>query len=817
MFTNNILFESAMRQGLPHVKTMTSDQFKSLISTGKVHLDSMTEKTDGIPHKMGWDENGFYTQASISGKEKMRSPQDYLDRAHRRSQETGKPLNLGPATSFGKIHDVFHKNKFIQNHLQKTYEKTGEESIMRGELYYKPLALPSETSPHEMKFVLTPYDTRDMGKLGKYVIHTKLPENKHISDIDSFKKGASDKQGFVVDDDIIPITKSSVNVAKHKKEFDTTINHDLINAKKTKENSADKEVEELKFSDLKERVSGLIDNHIRKMKLSPKWGSGSEGMVIHPSDQNPEAPRFKVTSDAFRQKKEETKGAGKIFADRVAKPIGEHSSRLGFKRFILEGGNIKIGDVSAENIPISKDTRGPTSYDAFEMLSQLHDKLKNNHGIELFGKNKKALKAGSAFSGSSKHLMNPAISDEEFASHKSEIGDLDVQIPKQHKEVLSNHLKSGGQLGQFDIAGSTGHGNEVSALMRHKKTGKVMQVDFENVDYANDEPTPEEQFLHSSAWEDNKLGIKGFHHKILINAAGLDKWKFSLINGLRSRSDESDLPKRDPNVVSKTLFGNSADHSKVHSFVGVTDLIKKHIPKSQHQDIYNKFEDSVKQKKKIDSTKALQYLKTNLLSGGKKINEATESEHHASVIPLVGFSPISHMGHAMDLGGAMKKSPGKKWIGISSKADVFDPAERATILKRQWNSPNINIHIGSSGGETIGKAYKSLPKNGKKHLHIVVGADRVAFAEGLKRSLENGGIKEMDGNSWDSVQIHTPEDSERSHGLSGTNMRLAATMGDKATFSKHLGPMFDENETINIMDRVKKSILTGKIKLKRNK
>ena len=29
-----------------------------------------------------------------------------------------------------------------------------------------------------------------------------------------------------------------------------------------------------------------------------------------------------------------------------------------------------------------------------------------------------------------------------------------------------------------------------------------------------------------------------------------------------------------------------------------------------------------------------------------------EEVHHASVIPLTGFSPISHMGHAQDLGSA---------------------------------------------------------------------------------------------------------------------------------------------------------------------
>jgi hypothetical protein len=115
----------------------------------------------------------------------------------------------------------------------------------------------------------------------------------------------------------------------------------------------------------------------------------------------------------------------------------------------------------------------------------------------------------------------------------------------------------------------------------------------------------------------------------------------------------------------------------------------------------------------------------------------------------------------------------------------------------------------------VAKAYHDLPKTGKKHLHILVGADRAEMAHGLKKSLEAGKIKEMGEHKFDSISIHHPEDLERKHGMSGTKMRTAAASGDHKTFAKHLGPMFDKKETLNIMNKVKSGLTSGQIKVKR--
>jgi len=194
------------------------------------------------------------------------------------------------------------------------------------------------------------------------------------------------------------------------------------------------------------------------------------------------------------------------------------------------------------------------------------------------------------------------------------------------------------------------------------------------------------------------------------------------------------------------------------------------------------------------------------------INE--QEVHHVSVVPLVGFSPLSHMGHAQDLGGTLSSLPGSKHVGISAKTDVFSPEERQSVLKKQWGS-DIKTEISNSGGATIANAFSAMPKVGKKVLHIVVGSDRRDFAEGLKKSLDAGKIKEMGDNKFDEIHIHTPENEDRSHGMSGTKMRQAAADNDIETFHKHLGPAFSREEAQSMMQKTKSAIDSGKLKIKR--
>jgi len=293
------LVERSIRQGLPHVHSMDVDQFHKLTIDGKVHIHHVTEKTDGQTLKFGHDEQGFYTQSSGSGDEKMRSHEDYEKRARRRAAETGKPLDLTSSKAFGHIHKTLQANKKLTDHLASEHKRTGKEVAVRGESFYKPWGRPSESKIGEVKFVGTSYDPSHMGKVGKIVIHSKLPENQD-HDVEHFKKNLSDEH-INFDDDKIEHKKGHVDVSKERADFDK-LNHELLRSRTTPSNKEAKQHEIDKFNFIKQKTSKKVDAHVKSLGIRPKWGSGSEGAVIHPKEGHP-MPRFKVTSDAFKKYK----------------------------------------------------------------------------------------------------------------------------------------------------------------------------------------------------------------------------------------------------------------------------------------------------------------------------------------------------------------------------------------------------------------------------------------------------------------------------------------------------------------------------------
>jgi hypothetical protein len=301
------LLES-IRQGLSHIHTMTHEQFGNLIADKKIHIHHVTEKTDGATHKFGYDEHGFYSQSSGSGAEKMRSKQDYETRAKRRAAETGKPLDFTASTAFGHVHEILQKNSHLQSYLKRKAIKSGGETSVKGELFHKGLSRPSEDKRGEIKFVGTSYDPSHMGHTGKIVIHSKLPENQG-HDTEHFKRELSNEH-INFDDDIVKHKPSHVDVGDEHKEFHH-LNHELLNSRTTPKNKADKEAETKKFEAIKKKVSEKVDHHISKMGLKPKWGSGTEGVVVHPRAGS-RAPRFKVTSASFREYKSDPSNSEKF-------------------------------------------------------------------------------------------------------------------------------------------------------------------------------------------------------------------------------------------------------------------------------------------------------------------------------------------------------------------------------------------------------------------------------------------------------------------------------------------------------------------------
>lgn len=159
-----------------------------------------------------------------------------------------------------------------------------------------------------------------------------------------------------------------------------------------------------------------------------------------------------------------------------------------------------------------------------------------------------------------------------------------------------------------------------------------------------------------------------------------------------------------------------------------------------------------------------------------------------TVIPLMGLSPHSHMGHRYDLGEKLATLPGPRLVGISGAPGILTLSERCSILEKQWAGINCLFFPTDSAGKTIAMANKLCQDAKLKTLNILVGADRkVKQGLGLKKSLEAGKIKEMEGQFWDEINVITPDDEERTHGLSGTRMRQAIIDDDFATYLQHYG------------------------------
>lgn len=263
---------------------------------------------------------------------------------------------------------------------------------------------------------------------------------------------------------------------------------------------------------------------------------------------------------------------------------------------LTEGGNETIDGVKAERIGAH---HAPHIHGA---LQHLHQSFKADTGHDLFGPGAKALHSGSAYSGSTKHLMS--------GERKSSIGDVDVMVPHEHAEALHKHLTPGRQVGHYTVVGAKRRGTETTALMKTPR-GQVHQFDFEHVAYHGGEPHPGDQFLHSSSAEDAELGIKGAHHKMLLNAAGGTHYKYHPQRGIVSRTDEKDATKN-PVEMTHRLFGPKADPSHIHSFSGVSHLIAHHVPDKQHRAILDKFADSTARMKHVDSSHAIRHLRKAL-------------------------------------------------------------------------------------------------------------------------------------------------------------------------------------------------------------
>jgi len=303
------------------------------------------------------------------------------------------------------------------------------------------------------------------------------------------------------------------------------------------------------------------------------------------------------------------------------------------RKYLSEGGNIEIGGTTSE--PLHVKDREQHLKSIHKMLSSVN----KSTGHVLFGKHENALKKGTAFAGSTHHLMNPSIKTSELHKVKPSFGDLDVQIPAEHKDHVEKALATGAKHGDYTVVGTKKHGSQISAVMKHK-SGAHHQVDFESKPYdaATHEPTKFSQMSNNSHYGDLKSGLKGVFHKYLLGATtsankqsgvvqstkrgkvvhtpeeDIKAHTFSVASGLRQKHTpvieggkhktvggklayHEQKPSEshydtDLSSIHHKIFGKkpgSGDVEAMHSFHGVAGLMKKHMNSEQQRNVVHSF------------------------------------------------------------------------------------------------------------------------------------------------------------------------------------------------------------------------------------
>lgn len=191
---------------------------------------------------------------------------------------------------------------------------------------------------------------------------------------------------------------------------------------------------------------------------------------------------------------------------------------LRFKQFIIEGGNVQIGDVSAERIDLSKIDRDRIVDRLTRTLRVVNLSFQKISGLPLWEPD--LFKSKQFLSGSAFHFFNKAIATPEFKMYKNTVGDIDTQVDKAQKEHIKKFLDAseGKKFGYGTLIGYKASGEQYITLWRFDDPAINIQIDIELVDFFKGKPTEWSQFSHSSAWEDMKEGVKGAFQKYLLRA-----------------------------------------------------------------------------------------------------------------------------------------------------------------------------------------------------------------------------------------------------------------------------------------------------------
>lgn len=188
--------------------------------------------------------------------------------------------------------------------------------------------------------------------------------------------------------------------------------------------------------------------------------------------------------------------------------------------------------------------------DIIEMAYALNDAHSSKFGYPLWPDLDSNLAGNLIFAGSTNHIFDKKISEEDLIKGMPEVSDLDLYIPKKDRrgdtlsQLFEELANADTPLGQFTVICYKKHdlkekpsvpGETIAvdrgtnAIFRYKTEvgdDAYIQIDFMPTSVPTGEEDPEEQkkmalwvsLSHSSDWDDRKEGVKGVFHKYLLQA-----------------------------------------------------------------------------------------------------------------------------------------------------------------------------------------------------------------------------------------------------------------------------------------------------------
>jgi len=241
-------------------KDLNYGHISRLLTKGQI-IGHVSEKThDGKDFTVGHDSRGFYTKAPHTGK--MRTQGDYENDGLSNNGEDHDPEKTN---HLDNTHRDMMSNPNLTSYLQQHQATNGGDSSIKGSLYYKQHASPSESGGLHFDGQ-TSKDPEHMGSTGMFVAHSEKNKDHNLDALSQLGDGKIKIHHDAVQDSVAGIP------AKDLQKKLESINPKMMNRNK--------------LNDIKSEIDKRIQDHVDK--LPAKWSKDNHtaGHIFHP--YNPE-------------------------------------------------------------------------------------------------------------------------------------------------------------------------------------------------------------------------------------------------------------------------------------------------------------------------------------------------------------------------------------------------------------------------------------------------------------------------------------------------------------------------------------------------